>query len=116
MTSLPAEVFGLTDRGVIRVGAFADLVVFDAATIGDRATYSSPFLPPRGILDVIVNGVVVLKPSATAAKRMRGLPDMPPVRAGRFLVRGQSDRMRAMRATIDANPPLSTASKSSTSN
>jgi N-acyl-D-amino-acid deacylase len=116
MTSLPAKVFGLTDRGVVRVGAFADLVVFDAATIGDRATYSNPFLPPRGIVNVIVNGEVVLKPSAAATKRMRSLPDMPPVRAGRFLVRGQSDRMRAMRATMDANPPLSTASKSSTSN
>ncbi|HZN15636.1 MAG TPA: D-aminoacylase [Acidimicrobiales bacterium] len=56
MTSLPAQTFGLTDRGVVRVGAFADLVVLDPATIADTATYRDPEQPSAGIHSVIVNG------------------------------------------------------------
>ncbi|MCU0951342.1 MAG: D-aminoacylase [Burkholderiaceae bacterium] len=56
MTGLPAERFGLTDRGALRVGALADLVLFDAARIADRATYALPTQPPVGIEAVIVNG------------------------------------------------------------
>ena len=56
MTQVPARAFGLADRGELRVGAFADLVVFDPATIADRATYEDPMRPPEGIRAVFVNG------------------------------------------------------------
>ena len=59
MTSLPASVFGIKDRGVIRPGAFADLVIFDPATIRDVATYTSPQALAEGVSDVLVNGVPV---------------------------------------------------------
>ncbi len=60
MTSLPAKIFGLTDRGELRVGAFADLVVFDARTILDHATFTEPTLHPEGIRLVIVNGQIAV--------------------------------------------------------
>jgi N-acyl-D-amino-acid deacylase len=56
MTSMPAQKFGLWDRGVLRPGLAADLVVFDAATVNDRATYADPEQAPLGIPHVIVNG------------------------------------------------------------
>ncbi len=57
MTSLPASVFGLKDRGLVKAGAFADLVVFDPATIQDRATYGEPRQAAAGIREVFVNGI-----------------------------------------------------------
>ena len=60
MTSLPAQVFGLTDRGVIRRGAHADVVIFDPARIRDTATYDSPQRPAEGVSDVLVNGVLTI--------------------------------------------------------
>jgi N-acyl-D-aspartate/D-glutamate deacylase len=60
MTSLSAAKIGLKDRGVIRAGAFADLAVFDAARVIDKATYLDPFQYPEGIEVVIVNGVVTI--------------------------------------------------------
>jgi N-acyl-D-amino-acid deacylase len=59
MTSLPATVFGLTDRGVIRPGAFADVVIFDPSAIRDAATYAEPQKLAEGVSDVLVNGVIV---------------------------------------------------------
>lgn len=59
MTSLPAAVFGITDRGVIREGAFADLVIFDPAKVEEVSTYTAPHALARGFDWVIVNGVVV---------------------------------------------------------
>ncbi|MEX2237660.1 MAG: D-aminoacylase [Dehalococcoidia bacterium] len=59
MTSLPAQTFGLGDRGTIREGAAADLVLFDAATVEDLATYEEPHHQPAGIELVVVNGVIV---------------------------------------------------------
>jgi N-acyl-D-amino-acid deacylase len=59
MTSLPASVFGIKDRGVIRPGAFADLVIFDPATIRDAATYADPQKLAEGVSDVLVNGIAV---------------------------------------------------------
>ncbi len=56
MTGRTAERFGLTDRGVLRVGAFADLVLFDPDSVIDRATYETPKQPAAGILRVLVNG------------------------------------------------------------
>ena len=60
MTSLPATVFGIKDRGVIRPGAFADLVIFDPAAVRDTATYADPQKLAEGVSDVLVNGVPVL--------------------------------------------------------
>ena len=60
MTSLPASVFGIKQRGIIREGAFADLVIFDAARVRDVATYSDPHHLAEGVAYVLVNGVVVL--------------------------------------------------------
>jgi len=56
MTSLPAARLGLADRGQVRPGARADLVVFDPATVADRSTYEEPRRMPAGIDDVFVNG------------------------------------------------------------
>ena len=56
LTAVPAERLGLRDRGVVREGAFADLVVFDPATVGDVSTYLDPAQYPMGIPHVIVNG------------------------------------------------------------
>lgn len=61
MTSLPAKIFRLRDRGTIEVGMYADLVLFDAQTIVDTATYEQPFSFPRGIDSVFVNGKAVLR-------------------------------------------------------
>ncbi|MCC7125903.1 MAG: D-aminoacylase [Acidobacteria bacterium] len=60
MTSLPAATLGLGDRGTIETGRWADLVIFDPAIVGDRATFEDPFQYPVGIDTVIVNGTVVL--------------------------------------------------------
>ena len=61
MTSLNAAKIGLHDRGVLRAGQFADVTVFDAERIIDKATYTEPFHYPNGIRYVIVNGQVVLE-------------------------------------------------------
>ena len=61
MTSLPARRFGLADRGVLRVGAFADLVVFDPDSVVDTATYDDPKQEPTGIEAVVVNGAVAYR-------------------------------------------------------
>ncbi len=60
MTSSPARRLGLTDRGLIKEGFKADLVVFDPQTITDRATYAEPRQYPDGIDYVIINGEIVV--------------------------------------------------------
>lgn len=60
MTSLPASVFGIADRGLIREGALADIVVFDPARVRDVASYKDPHQLAEGMSHVIVNGVVVV--------------------------------------------------------
>jgi N-acyl-D-amino-acid deacylase len=60
MTSLPAQTFNLRDRGLLREGFAADLVIFDDATIIDRATFEEPHQYPTGISYVIVNGEPVV--------------------------------------------------------
>jgi len=59
MTSLPAQTFGLRDRGLIREGFAADLVIFDESKIGDKATFDQPHQYSEGFSSVIVNGQVV---------------------------------------------------------
>jgi N-acyl-D-amino-acid deacylase len=59
MTGLPARWFGFVDRGVVRPGAFADLVVFDPATVKDTGTFTDPARPAAGIDWVMVNGRIV---------------------------------------------------------
>ena len=60
MTSLPAQTFGFRDRGMVREGFAADLVIFDEKMIGDRATFEKPHQYPAGISYVLVNGGLVL--------------------------------------------------------
>ena len=60
LTSVPAARLRLRDRGTVREGAFADLVVFDPATVADEATYLEPARHPRGIEHVFVNGAAAV--------------------------------------------------------
>lgn len=78
MTGRVADVFGLRDRGVIRTGAFADLVLFDPETVRDTANFDTPTLPAEGIEETWVAGqsAYVYGQGATAA------------RAGRLVKRG----------------------------
>ena len=61
MTGRPAKRLGLTDRGLVKVGMKADLVLFDANTVVDRSTYEQPRLPANGFEMVWVNGVATLR-------------------------------------------------------
>jgi N-acyl-D-amino-acid deacylase len=61
MAALPASRVRLTDRGTLAKGLAADVVVFDPATVADRATYEEPFQYPVGIAAVVVNGAVALR-------------------------------------------------------
>lgn len=73
-TSRAARRLGLTDRGVIEVGAWADLVVFDPETIGSRASYDNPRVAPDGIHHVFVNGeATVLQGVRTGATPGRAI-------------------------------------------
>ncbi|CAN5391641.1 amidohydrolase family protein [soil metagenome] len=61
MTSLPAQTFGLWDRGILRPGMAADIVVFDFATVADKATFEKPKQYPVGFDYVIVNGRITVE-------------------------------------------------------
>jgi N-acyl-D-amino-acid deacylase len=77
MTALPAKRLNWKDRGILREGAFADLVLFDPDTVIDRATFADPFALPTGIEKVFVNGALVWTSSkATGARpgRVLGVP------------------------------------------
>jgi N-acyl-D-amino-acid deacylase len=60
MTSFPAQRFGLLDRGLLRPGMWADVTVFDPATVAERSTYKDPHQFPSGIEYVVVNGKVAI--------------------------------------------------------
>ena len=69
MTSFPARKFGLNDRGLLLEGKAADLVVFDASQISDRATYSQPHQYATGIKLVIVNGILAARDGKISDQR-----------------------------------------------
>jgi len=77
MTALPAARFKLKDRGRIAVGAYADLVLFDPATVIDAATFEQPIAPAKGIDLLLVNGAVAYAANGARATK----------RGGRFLKR-----------------------------
>jgi N-acyl-D-aspartate/D-glutamate deacylase len=79
MTGMPAQRFGLAKRGFIREGFHADLVLFDAQTIIDRATFSESTLPAEGIAKVWVNGVLSYTAEGATGKR-----------SGRFIPRAKT--------------------------
>jgi N-acyl-D-amino-acid deacylase len=64
MTGLPAKTFGFSDRGLVKPGYYADLVLFDPATVKDEATYEDPIRPSAGIELVMVNGEIVWRMGA----------------------------------------------------
>lgn len=64
MTALAAETFGLKDRGVVKAGAFADLVVFDLSRVHETATYEQPHQLAEGFDTIVVNGRVVRQRNA----------------------------------------------------
>jgi N-acyl-D-aspartate/D-glutamate deacylase len=76
MTGLSATEFHLNQRGFIREGYFADLVIFDANTIQDMASFSAPFAISKGIKKVWVNGALTYQ-EGVKSKKLKG--------AGRFL-------------------------------
>ncbi len=69
MTSLTARHLRLRDRGEVRVGAWADLVVFDPASVADTATYDDPHRYPAGVEHVVVNGALALQQGETTEER-----------------------------------------------
>jgi len=69
MTSLPAKTFHLADRGELRPGAIADVVIFDPATVNDPSTYDDPHHYAVGFTDVLVNGVPVIRDSQLTVAR-----------------------------------------------
>ena len=88
MTSLPAGRFGLTGRGRLVPGGYADIVVFDPETIGDRATFEQPTEPAAGIDVVLVNGEIVWKGGAATGSRP-----------------GRALRRQALQQERDRDPP-----------
>jgi len=79
MTGLPARKIQVEDRGVIRPGAYADLVAFDPSTVRDTATFTDPHQYPQGIELVVVNGAVTVRDGA-----MTGMLAGRPVRGRRL--------------------------------
>ncbi|WP_283151076.1 N-acyl-D-amino-acid deacylase family protein [Silvimonas soli] len=78
MTGLSAERFGLAERGFVRAGYWADLVLFDPETVRDAATFTDPLQPAEGIAAVWVNGVLSAQNKQPTGQR-----------AGTFLARGR---------------------------
>lgn len=75
ITSFPARFLGLSDRGVLREGMAADVVVFDPATVSDRSTWSRPQRHARGVVHLLVNGTPVIRAGEiTGAAPGRYLP------------------------------------------
>ena len=71
MTSLPAATLGLRDRGVLRAGSYADIVVLDPATVADMATFDHPHQLSAGVSEVLVNGAITIS-SGTFTGKLAG--------------------------------------------
>jgi len=69
MTSLPAAVFGMTDRGVLREGAIADVAVFDLGRVRDVAEYTDPHHYSEGMVHVFVNGTAAIRDESFTGRR-----------------------------------------------
>jgi len=69
MTGLPAKTFGLKDRGVLKDGAYADITLFDPATVAETATWEKPIQSPLGIDATIVNGAIVWRNNQATGNR-----------------------------------------------
>ena len=69
MTSLPASRLNLSERGAILPGFWADIAIFDPATVSDTATFDNPHSYPTGISHVLVNGVPVVNNGSLTNKR-----------------------------------------------
>ena len=69
MTSLPAQIFRIPDRGTIRAGAYADIVVFDLARVNDPATFTEPHQLAEGMVEVYVNGEAALSRGEFTGRR-----------------------------------------------
>lgn len=69
MTSLPARTFGLRDRGLLREGMAADLVMFDPAAVADQATYAKPHQYSKGFDMVVVNGKIAVEEGKSTQER-----------------------------------------------
>jgi N-acyl-D-amino-acid deacylase len=69
MTSLPASRLGFDDRGVVKPGAVADLVVLDPDSVGDRSTYDDPWQLSAGIEHLLVAGEPVLADGVPTGRR-----------------------------------------------
>ena len=78
LSGYPAERFGLRQRGRVAEGFYADLVVFDAETVADRATYQDPHQHSVGVADVLVNGVPIIRDG-------QPVEDLGPHLPGRYL-------------------------------
>jgi dihydroorotase/N-acyl-D-amino-acid deacylase len=98
MTSYPAQRLGLVDRGVVRPGMKADVVVFDPATVRDRATFENPHQYAEGFSTVIVNGTVVFEKGAMTAARPGAVLYGP--------AKAQALRFRSSGPAGDVSPPL----------
>lgn len=99
MTTLPADQFGFADRGRLAPGMAADIVIFDAGTVADRATYANPHAYPVGIAHVLVNGVAVVEGGEQTTAR----PGRVLRRAGPF--------SRALARTSAADQPAARSSR-----
>jgi N-acyl-D-amino-acid deacylase len=69
ITMVPSKIFHISQRGILKEGAYADIVIFDADTIIDRATYEEPFNKSKGIHFVIVNGKIVYQDGSLTNER-----------------------------------------------
>lgn len=78
MTAKPAAVFGFKQRGLLKEGYFADIVIFNPDTIMDKGTFVEPVQYPEGIHYVLINGVIAVE----QGEQTKALP-------GQVLRRGQ---------------------------